>query len=178
MSRRHDVALAAAITVILACQRRERRFWVRPSLAARVRYSGTDLLKDLDADDATNHPSLRCEIRCDGSFKNFLRMTSEDFEFIIFMIGHKIGKKDTKFRDAIPVREKLAVTLRFLASGDSYQSLSYLFKISKSAISLLIPEVCEALIDLFKDCIKVSNDSPLYLNCNLLINQTTCYIFS
>ncbi|XP_054263992.1 uncharacterized protein LOC128987260 [Macrosteles quadrilineatus] len=90
-------------------------------------------------------------------------MTSEDFEFIIFMIGHKIGKKDTKFRDAIPVREKLAVTLRFLASGDSYQSLSYLFKISKSAISLLIPEVCEALIDLFKDCIKVPTSEHEWL---------------
>lgn len=37
---------------------------------------------------------------------------------------HKIGKKDTGFRDAIPVRERLTVTLRFLTSGDFYVSLS------------------------------------------------------
>uniref|UniRef100_A0A1B6KX11 Transposase Helix-turn-helix domain-containing protein n=1 Tax=Graphocephala atropunctata TaxID=36148 RepID=A0A1B6KX11_9HEMI len=156
MSRRRDLLLAAAITVILGSQRRKRRFWVRPSLASRNKYSATDLLRDLNDDDHADDPSLKREIRCDGSFKNFLRMTSEDFEYIIGMIGHKIERKNTTFRDAIPVREKLAVTLRFLASGDSYQSLSYLFKISKSAISLFIPLVCEALIDLLQDYIKVS----------------------
>lgn len=149
-----DVILAAATCVIL-CRRRvnKRRFWVRPSLRARGTYSGTTLLQDLTMDDID---PLTGDIKCDGSFKNFLRMTSSDFDYLINEIGHKIGKKDTTFRDAIPVKERLAVTLRFLASGDSYQSLSYLFKFSKQSISNIVPEVCDALIDCLRDKIKVS----------------------
>lgn len=150
-----DAIMAAAACVILSRRRvkSKRRFWVRPSLKAREKYSGTDLLTDLARDDID---PLTGDIKCDGSFKNFLRMASSDFEYLINEIGHKIGRKDTTFRDAIPVRERLAVTLRFLASGDSYHSLSYLFKFSKQSISNIVPEVCNALIDCLSDRIKVS----------------------
>lgn len=117
-------------------------------------------MKDLNEDDIDN---LSYEVRCDGSFKNFLRMTSGDFEHLLIAIGHKIAKQDTSFRDAIPAREKLAITLRFLASGDSYQSLSYLFKVSKSTISLFIPIVCDAIIQTLEDSIKVSVKVPSFI---------------
>lgn len=168
MSDEEDATLAAAACVILAShyERRPRRFWVRPSLQAREKYSGSDLLADLRKDDID---PLSGELRCDGSIKNFLRMTSSDFEFLITMMGHKIQKRDTNFRKAIPVREKLAVTLRFLATGDSYSSLSYLFKISKSTISLFIIEVCAALIELLQDNIKVSQST--YCIISLLLTK-------
>nr|CAI5821032.1 unnamed protein product [Callosobruchus analis] len=52
-------------------------------------------------------------------------MSSSDFEHLIILIGPKIQKSDTRFRDAVPVPvvERLAITLRFLATGDSYQSI-------------------------------------------------------
>lgn len=83
-------------------------------------------------------------------------MTSTDFEFLINLVGHKIGKKDTYYRDAIPVNERLAIALRFLATGDSYHSLMYTFKVSKQSISLIVPEVCEALVDALKNYLKVN----------------------
>lgn len=54
-------------------------------------------------------------------------MTSSDFEYFINQIGYKIGRKDTTFRDAISAKEILAVTLRFLASGDSYLRLTKMY---------------------------------------------------
>jgi hypothetical protein len=46
-------------------------------------------------------------------------MSPSEFEFLIDLIWGKISKKDTTFRKAISVQERLALTLRFLASGDS-----------------------------------------------------------
>jgi hypothetical protein len=64
-------------------------------------------------------------------------------------------KKHTAFRKTISVQERLTLTLCFLASGDSYVSLQYLFKISKQAVNCLVPEVCEARVEKLKDYIQV-----------------------
>jgi hypothetical protein len=88
-------------------------------------------------------------------FQNFTRMSSEDFELLINLIGPKVVKQDTNMRPAIAVKIRLAVTLRFLATGESYTSLQYLFKISKQIISRIIPEVCMALVEVLKTYVKV-----------------------
>ncbi|VEN44056.1 unnamed protein product, partial [Callosobruchus maculatus] len=81
-----------------------------------------------------------------GKFHNFCRISYEDFELLLNKIGPQVQKKDTHLRLSIPAKERLAVTLRCLASGDSYQSLSFLFKISPQIISVIVPEVCQELI--------------------------------
>ena len=68
-------------------------------------------------------------------FRNFTRLTPIDFEELLLMVGGQITKEDTKFRETIPASLRLAITLRFLASGDSFTSLMYTFRISKQAIS-------------------------------------------
>lgn len=92
-----------------------------------------------------------------GEFGNFVRMSCSDFEYILQKISPMVAKKDTDWRDAIPVKVRLAVTLRYLATGDSYRSLHYLFKISSQVISVIVPEVCLALNDLLKDLVKVKH---------------------
>lgn len=82
-------------------------------------------------------------------------MSSTDFENLINLIGAKICKQNTNYRDAISVKDRLAITLRFLATGDSYQSLMYLCKVSTSSISRIVPEVCSALCEVLQDYIKV-----------------------
>lgn len=94
------------------------------------------------------------ELRDNGNIKNFLRMSSTDIEYLINNVGPKIKKEDTAFRNSISVTERL--TLRFIASGDSYQSLEYVFKVSKQSISSIVPEVCIAIIDSLKHQIMVS----------------------
>jgi hypothetical protein len=90
-----------------------------------------------------------------GQFHNFTRMHSDDYDLLLNLIGPKIARKNTVFREAISVQERLAVTLRFLATGDSYTSLQYLFKFSKQSISKIVPEVCEAIVEVLKHNIKL-----------------------
>lgn len=131
-------------------QRKKPRYWVSSLLKRRNNYDTEELLHDLKTDDVGLNGELR------SSFHNFTRMTSIDFEVLINLVGPKIAKQNTNFRDAISVKDRLAVTLRFLASGDSFQSLKYLFKISNTAISRIIPDVCEALYDALQYYIEVS----------------------
>ena len=41
---------------------------------------------------------------------------------------------------------KLAITLRYLATGNSYKSLMYGSGVASNTIRSIIPEVCEAII--------------------------------
>lgn len=72
-------------------------------------------------------------------------MAPEDFDQLLSLISEKIRKSSTNFRDSIPAYDRLAVTLRFLATGDSNESLMYFTKMSKSTICNAISEVCAAI---------------------------------
>lgn len=93
-----------------------------------------------------------------GQFNNFTRMSLSDFEYLLQKVSPMISKTNTLKREAIPAKIRLAITLRFLASGDSFESLHYLFKVSGSIISRIVPEVCIALNQVLKDLIRVSKN--------------------
>ncbi|XP_017467818.1 PREDICTED: uncharacterized protein LOC108360141 isoform X2 [Rhagoletis zephyria] len=78
-------------------------------------------------------------------YKNYLRMTESQFNLLLSYIEQDLVKQDTQMRDAITPAEKLCLTLRFLATGETYQSLSFHSKLSKSAISGIIPVVCDSI---------------------------------
>ncbi|CAH1997207.1 unnamed protein product [Acanthoscelides obtectus] len=90
-----------------------------------------------------------------GEFHKLTRMSLADFEYLLNQISSKISKQDTQLRKAIPAQIRLAITLRYLATGDDFQSLHFLFKISPQLISNIIPEVCSALNEVLKDEIKI-----------------------
>lgn len=88
-------------------------------------------------------------------FKKFSRMSLNDFEYLLSQISTRISKQDTQLRKAIPAQIRLAITLRYLATGDDYESLHFLFKVSPQIISKIIPDVCHALCEVLEDEIKV-----------------------
>ncbi|MGH0146353.1 UNVERIFIED_CONTAM: hypothetical protein FKN15_007788 [Acipenser sinensis] len=54
-------------------------------------------------------------------------------------------------RESISPAERLAVTLRFLATGEQFTSLAFNFRIRRFAISKIITETCEALYKVLKE---------------------------
>ncbi|KAL4131904.1 hypothetical protein QTP88_009138 [Uroleucon formosanum] len=69
-------------------------------------------------------------------FFKYFRMTR--FQFNVLFL--KIGKK-----------EKLAVCLRFLGTGDSYQTIAFSFRLGHSTVQSIVLEVCSAIIFMLKD---------------------------
>uniref|UniRef100_A0A182NVM3 DDE Tnp4 domain-containing protein n=1 Tax=Anopheles dirus TaxID=7168 RepID=A0A182NVM3_9DIPT len=63
----------------------------------------------------------------DKTIKSYIRMTESDFYYLLSLISHNVQRMDTVMRKAITVKERLAITLRFLATGDSFSSLHILF---------------------------------------------------
>lgn len=78
-------------------------------------------------------------------YQNFVRMTAEQFDHILELVTPHIQKLDTVMRKSISPLNRLALTLRYLATGESFRSLQYLFRIPQSTISTIIPEVLDAI---------------------------------
>ncbi|KAF2893610.1 hypothetical protein ILUMI_12562 [Ignelater luminosus] len=82
-------------------------------------------------------------------YRNYLRMSS--FENLLQRVENNIAKIDTFMRDSISARSRLEVTLRFLATGETYRSLMYDTRIHESTISRFVPEVCQAIYNILKN---------------------------
>ena len=95
-------------------KRTAKRFWVRPWLSAdrRLQFVNYDqLLRELRMED-------------NSSFFNYTRMEPIMFDEILKRVSPRIQKSNTHFRKALEPGLKLAITIRHLASGDRYLSLS------------------------------------------------------
>ncbi|XP_035230096.1 protein ANTAGONIST OF LIKE HETEROCHROMATIN PROTEIN 1-like [Stegodyphus dumicola] len=79
------------------------------------------------------------------SFFNFFRVTPQKFDELLSVVGSRITMKATSFRNPISAQERLAITITFLASGDSMTSISYLFRVGKPTVSKIVRQVCDAI---------------------------------
>ena len=79
------------------------------------------------------------------SYKNWLRMDQHNFNILLSLVEPTLTRQDTVMREAIPAGERLAITLRYLATGHSFSSLEYVFRVSRHSISKIVIETCEAL---------------------------------
>lgn len=86
----------------------------------------------------------------------FRRMSMADFEILLSKLEPLITKQDTNFRICIPPKMRLAITLRFLSTGETQIQLQQLFNISSSAIQRIINEVSKAILRVLEKEIKVS----------------------
>jgi hypothetical protein len=98
-------------------RKKGKRTWVEKWIRRINLYGASDiLLKEL----AEENPS---------EYVRHLRMSPEKFDELLVMIEPSIRKKDTAMRMAIPSRTKLEITLRYMASGDSFRTLHHLCRV-------------------------------------------------
>ena len=129
-------------------RRRERRWWVRPWIRRREELGEYHrLMRELQLEDR-------------DAFKEYMRMSPEEFFEILDRVGPRIKRQDTTFRKALDPGLKLAATLRFLAAGNSLRSMRFSFRIGLSSLSKFLPEVCQAIVDMYADEVMVMPDTP------------------
>ena len=68
---------------------------------------------------------------------------------VIVLMEPLVIKEDTNYRKSISPAEHLALTIRFLATGESQISLSFSFRRGKSTVSKITAENCDALHPVF-----------------------------
>ncbi|XP_024875884.1 protein ANTAGONIST OF LIKE HETEROCHROMATIN PROTEIN 1-like, partial [Temnothorax curvispinosus] len=71
-------------------------------------------------------------------------MSSTQLENLLQIVGPKL-QKQTHIREPVSAEERLCLTLRYLACGDSMVSISYQYLLGCTTISNIISETCEAI---------------------------------
>ena len=75
-------------------------------------------------------------------FFRYFRLSPERFDHLLTLVREQIEKKNTG---------RLAITFRYLTSGETQQSLSYSYRIGRSTLSAIIVEICKAIYTAPKD---------------------------
>ena len=96
-----------------------------------------------------------------AAYKEVMRMSHEEFLYILRSMEkdftYYAALRRTRVlggNEVICPKARLTVTIRFLASGETYRSLSFQFRMSRGAISYIVKDVCNAII---------KNLSPVFL---------------
>ena len=122
--------------------------WVKPRFQRR-RLHGQykHLMRELHAEDVT-------------SFTNFMRMEQQTFHEILTRIAPRISKQNNNYLKSLTPGLKLAITLRFLAIGNSYKSLQFRYRVAHNSICKFIQAVCQAIIDELSDEVLMCPNTP------------------
>ena len=94
---------------------------------------------------------MELETESRGDFVGYLRMEPAMFHELVQRLTPRLTKQTTNYRKPLCPGIKIAITLRFLATGNSYRSLAFSFRVANCTISIFVREVCDAIIEEFGD---------------------------
>ncbi|KAL7387534.1 hypothetical protein ABVT39_024972 [Epinephelus coioides] len=78
--------------------------------------------------------------------RKYFRMSADEMDYVLSMTGPDITKMDTNFRSPIKPKQKLAVTLKYIATGDSMSSLTFNYRLGESTVANAVKDTCDAII--------------------------------
>ncbi|KAH7703898.1 nuclease HARBI1-like protein [Aphelenchoides avenae] len=123
---------ATALLAYYRLRQRKRRFGVHPILRKRKEQGHFyGLFKDLRGDPQRFH--------------RFVRMDEARFMKLLGLIKHRLVKRSN--REPLSPAERLLITLRFLATGNSYYSVANAFYVGHATVSKVVAETCKVLAE-------------------------------
>lgn len=90
--------------------------------------------------------------RDEEKYFDFFRMHLQSFNELFTLIAPHITKQ-TVVRTPIPARMRFDICICYLAAGDSFQSLSYAFRVAPNTISKIISESCQVIWDVLAEIV-------------------------
>ena len=79
------------------------------------------------------------------SFYRYFHMTPDRLSHLLSIVCPAITYQCTTFREAIPAGERLAITLCYLVTGDSMQTISFNYRVGHSTVCGIIDSTCDAI---------------------------------
>jgi hypothetical protein len=83
-----DLIICSALFIVMNSEarrkKRKRRWWIKTLLKKKC--GGLSLLANLNMED-------------ESGFRNFTRMTASDFELLMTIIGSKVSRQDTNYKN-------------------------------------------------------------------------------
>ena len=92
------------------------------------------------------------ELLLEGSdWPNYLRMNQTTYFELLALVTRLIQRSDTVMRKAITPHEILTATLRYIATGCTYEDLKFPTAVFPQSLGKIIPETCKALYKALAD---------------------------
>ena len=79
------------------------------------------------------------------SYYKYFHMTPTRFDNLLSLVGPLITRQTTIMRAPVSAGERLAVTIRYLVTGDSMQTISFSYRLGHSTVCGIIDDTCSAI---------------------------------
>lgn len=128
-----DVIIACGTFLVIEEEKRKkRRYWVHNLWKAREEEGEFHTIFSRLKDDQEK-------------FIKYFRMSIPKFLNLLEILGTDIQRHNSKWRRTVSPEERLAVTLRYLATGDSQISLSFSYRLAPSTVNSIIFATLETI---------------------------------
>uniref|UniRef100_UPI0037E82BD5 uncharacterized protein isoform X2 n=1 Tax=Semicossyphus pulcher TaxID=241346 RepID=UPI0037E82BD5 len=121
-----------ALYLLLRRRRQRRIMWVHPINKRRQELG------------AFHHLVAELFLGRDCHLKYF-RMSPEKMYHLLSLIGPDLTPQTTNFRESIQPKQRLAVSLRFLATGETFANLAFQYRLGKSTVASSVHITCRAI---------------------------------
>ncbi|XP_020298389.1 uncharacterized protein LOC109862686 [Pseudomyrmex gracilis] len=112
---------------------KNRRWWVRPINDRRAEYG--------------DFQTLFSELKEDTDlFFRYTRMDVPTFYELLRLVGPHLEKRS--MRPSICPEQRLAITLRYLATGDQMLSVALAYRVGESTAHMIVKETCTVLANI------------------------------